>query len=210
MGEEFAFSDLQKDALREIMNIGFGRAAAILSDVINLQVVLSIPRIELIPAHEIYSAMGHETRKDSTYFVIEQYFLGELSGASYLFFPEWEGRRLVQVLSGQETPDPGTGDPNEMERESLLEIGNIIMGACVGKISELLENRVTYQPPQCITQPDRGSSATLQFAGSTILLFQTLFSFRQENLTGFLFIATAESSLKRIRHAVDSYIRSVS
>ena len=56
---------------------------------------------------------------------------------------------------------------------------------------------------------DKPHDGTYQFAGSVILLFQTVFSFEKENVRGFLFIATAESSLKWIREAVDAFIRRV-
>ena len=209
MDEPLSLSELERDALKEIMNIGFGRAAATLSDVIDLHVLLSIPRIEILPAADVFSFIGNEMNDGDRFFVIEQYFLGTLKGASYLFFPEREGTRLVRILSEQDEPYSNQREFDELLREMVLEIGNIIIGACVGKIAELLGNTVTYQPPRCVSLTDKPHDGTYQFAGSVILLFQTVFSFEKENVRGFLFIATAESSLKWIREAVDAFIRRV-
>jgi len=48
MSDRNILTPLEKDALQEIMNIGFGRAAADLADILGLHVILSIPHIAVM------------------------------------------------------------------------------------------------------------------------------------------------------------------
>ncbi|MFN2462113.1 MAG: chemotaxis protein CheC, partial [Candidatus Velthaea sp.] len=55
-------SDLQKDALKEVGNIGAGHAATALSQLLNTTVKLSEPSIDVIKFRDLATRVGYENR----------------------------------------------------------------------------------------------------------------------------------------------------
>ena len=82
---------------------------------------------------------------------MEQSFWGKFKGNAYLFFPSGTGKRIISLLGNGD--EFFQSDPiNELEKETFLEIGNILIGACIGKIAELLGDVITYSPPRVVIE----------------------------------------------------------
>jgi len=140
-------TELEKDALQEIMNIGFGQAAADLAEIINLHVILSVPHIAVLQSDEVIRYVQEEIPDTTDMSMITQFFSGKFSGGSFLVFPHGEGRKLLKIFDGEMSLLGENYDIDILEKETLVEVGNIIIGACVGKIAEMLGDVVTYAPP---------------------------------------------------------------
>jgi chemotaxis protein CheC len=144
-------SDEELDILQEIMNIAFGTAAAELAEVINIFVELSVPYIRLLPADQLPDYINRETRGFRRISMIEQSFWGRFNGAAFLIFPADAGGVFISLFEeGIANEDELAESFDILERETLIEIGNILIGACVGKVSELLGDTVTYSPPSVV------------------------------------------------------------
>lgn len=139
-------SDEEKDILQEIMNIAFGKAAADLAEVINIFVVLSVPDIQMLRAQDLPEYLKKQVSAYDRLTIVEQNFWGEFKGSAFLAFQASAGRELVSIF-GDGTEDLGSESTYGLEKETLMEVGNILIGACVGKLSELLGDSVTYSPP---------------------------------------------------------------
>ncbi len=209
VGQEL--SDLQLDALRELMNIGFGQAAAALSEVIDLRVVLSVPKITVLRPEEIPEFMESEVASPTSFSMVEQFFFGRFEGTSFLLLPEDEGRKLAGLFGAEGTPVPPEIEIGSLERDIVVEIGNIIIGACVGKIAEMLKDQVVFQAPHFIESPIKGGVIERHLAGTKTLalVFKTVFHFERQDVYGFLFLVAAESSLEWMRGAVDEFLGSL-
>jgi chemotaxis protein CheC len=60
------------------------------------------------------------------------------------------GKALMSILCERPTAtrwSPTVADPGE---ETLMEVGNILVGACIGKIAGLLGDTVAYSPPRVL------------------------------------------------------------
>ena len=141
-------TELEKDALQEIMNIGFGRAAADLAEIINLHVILSVPHIAVLQSEEVISYIHNQIPDTTDMSMITQFFSGRFNGGSFLVFPHGEGRKLLRIFDGEMALLGENYDIDVLEKETLVEVGNIIIGACVGKIAEMLGDVVSYAPPR--------------------------------------------------------------
>ncbi len=205
-----SFDALELDALKELMNLGFGRAAANLSELMDLHVVLSVPRVELVPIEELASYVANEVDDPKSFNVVEQFFLGNFEGTSFLLLPEEEGRRLVEMLAGGDTDSDNPLD--SLESETIIEIGNIIIGACVSKVAELLGDVVTYLPPRFATGAlDRELlERYVQPGPGMALVLKTLFRFERRDVFGLLFLVTTDSGLAWLKRAVSSWLESLS
>ncbi len=89
---QIEFSELQKDAVIELINMGIGRAADALAQMINEEVQLSVPNVEFINYSELSAHLS--SIDDNEPSVISQQFNGDFSGNALLLFPESSGMSL--------------------------------------------------------------------------------------------------------------------
>ena len=178
------FSEMEKQILQEIMNIAFGSASGDLEDVIDVSIVLHVPKIDMLPVNELpdYLVKNISLNKNST--IIEEKFWGDFSGSSILVFPEGMSNDLISILSGQETDNSEIANIDSLEKGVLLEIGNILIGACIGKITELLKNVVTYTPPQASTGEKEDFNHIIEDydQDSAAIILKTFFKFKEHEI----------------------------
>ena len=194
------------------MNIGFGQAAAALSEVIDLRVVMSVPKIIVLHPEEIPAFIGAEVDTPSALSMVEQFFFGRFEGTSFLLLPEDEGRKLAGLFGADGAAMPPDLEIGSLERETVVEIGNIIIGACVGKIAELLRDQVAFQAPRFIEAPFERAMIEKHLGcddTQLALVFKTVFHFEKQDVFGFLFLVASEGSLEWMRLAVDEYLGNV-
>jgi chemotaxis protein CheC len=202
-------SELQLDALRELMNIGFGQAAADLSEVIDLRVILTVPKISVLGSEEIAAFIGAELGAPTSFSMVEQFFFGRFEGTGFLLLPEDEGRKLAGLFGAESAARAPEVEIGSLEHETVVEIGNIIIGACVGKVAELLKDQVAFQAPRFISPPLEPTTIERHISGARNLVFKTAFRFERQDVYGFLFLVASEGSLEWMRGAVDEYLGSI-
>ena len=79
-------NELEIDALTEMVNIGVGRAANSLRDMVNEQVLLSVPKVNLVSRDTAIRTLGEN--EVSHLVGIHQVFEGEITGRAFLIFPD--------------------------------------------------------------------------------------------------------------------------
>ena len=128
----------QVAVLSEIVNMGVGQAASALSDMVDEEVLLSVPHLEFLAAHEMESHMTQtiETQVDKEVVILKQGFAGACTGQSMLIFPEEKSLNLVRAALPDDVP---LETLSELEEDSLEEIGNVILSYFVASIAEAWE-----------------------------------------------------------------------
>lgn len=199
---------LERDALQEIMNISFGQAAADLSDVISQYVTLTVPYIDVIPFQDVYERIKQEIPDVNDMSMITQFFSGKFSGSSILFFPHGEGKKLLMLFDQSEGVAGDNYNPDVLEKEGLVEISNIIIGACISKIAELLGDVVRYSPPRYFSQEQiyQSLKETLDAEDSFAIYFKTIFHFEQFDASGYLFLVSDYSTMEWLKKAIAEYL----
>jgi len=144
------FTEDQRDYLQEICNIGMGQAGASLSVLFEQYVTLSVPAIEIIRSQDLTSTLRKliPAKKISA---VRQGFYTHITepkfgGESLTIFSHTSFDDLAQLLAFDEEMTP------LFEQEILLEISNIINGACLSGIAEQLSERFFNTPPSIIGQ----------------------------------------------------------
>lgn len=206
--EHPSISDEEKDTLQEIMNIAFGKAAAELAEVINIFVVLSVPYIKVLKAAELPDYLRNEVRGFSTISIVEQNFWGKFKGSAFLVFPADAGKALITMLDAEHEITFESGSMEILEKETLMEVGNILIGACVGKITELLGDAVTYSPPTVVVENRPGDILPEKLFDPeyTAIVMKTVFRFDERNVSGFLFLVTTQESLEWIQQSLAEFL----
>ncbi len=201
------FSEEERDILQELVNIAFGKASADLAQVIDIYVVLNVPYIELISAVELPDYIADGIGNHPNVSIVEQNFLGRFNGIALLIFPGKSERELFRILERQDNPD-GDFSLDTLERETLMEVGNILIGACVGKVAELLRDVVSYAPPRVIVEnsPREAVSSELFDQQAAVVVMKTVFSFEQRAISGYLFLINDGESLSWLKTALHRFL----
>jgi len=208
MIEKSVLSEMEIDALKEMMNIGFGRAAASLSEIMDVNVILSVPVISMVDNGDISGFIGSQSNGTVAYSIVEQFFLGKFAGTGILLLPESEGRNLISMFCSTPVDGVHGAQYETLSRETILEIGNILIGACVGMISELMSNHVSFRPPHYMngTVGRLMLDEHLKEAGELALIFKTIFHFEKNNIQGNLFLITSNESIAWMKTAIDEFL----
>jgi len=120
-------SEEQRDALQELMNISMGRAANALARLVGAKVTLSIPRIVSVTPIEFAQML---TNTEVWY--TRQSFLGQIRGEVLTVLSK-TGCDSIGDLMDYEVPLD-----NDTLSELLLELANILAGACLSGFAEQL------------------------------------------------------------------------
>ena len=198
--------------LQELMNIAFGKAAADLAEVMEMSVVLSVPDVQILRATQLPGYVRDAIGSSPRISLVEQDFWGDFKGSAFLVLPAEASKALLAALGadpGQLAYDEGLLEPTAtLERETLMEVGNIVIGACVGKLAELLGTVVTYTPPSVAVdgQPADSLHAGLFDGESSAVVLRTLFRFAQQDLDGFVFLVSSSESIQWLRGALARFM----
>jgi len=125
--------DLELDALKEVANVGAGHAATALSQLTSRRVMIEVPRVQIRPIEEAAAAV---TDGNGVVAAILMHVLGDLTGRSLMLFDKDCALRLADMLL---TREPGTTKVfGDLEQSSLKETANILTGAYLNGLSDML------------------------------------------------------------------------
>jgi len=135
-------SDAEQDALQELFNIGMGRAAASLERMLGTEICLSVPFLSMLSPPKAATLI--ESPDHAEVSTVRQSFSGPFSGTALLIFPETNCIELIRTLVDDSVPLETLG---ELEQDSLLEIGNIVLNACLGSFANLMQKEIEFELP---------------------------------------------------------------
>ena len=170
----------QLDALQELINIGVGRAARLLNEMVDSHIGLKIPFVKVLTAVEAYQELATRFHDDSLASV-RLGFTGSFSGAAGLIFPTDRASSLVAVLTGEE---PGSADLDAVKIGTLSEIGNIVINGVMGSLSNVLKQHVNYTLPVYLEDTIENLLLSTYESDSKILLAQARFIIEQLEIIG--------------------------
>jgi len=183
-----AFTDDERDCLTEFCNIAVGRAAASLSEMVDQEVLLSVPDFEVMSREQAVQYFVERDR--GTICVVNTDFDGAVHGNAYLLFPHEQSLQLVRCLLQEAMPVTSL---TELERDALLEVGNVILNGFLGELSNILEVEFISGLPQLTVGP---ASHLLDgnHGDATVILFRIEFGLSALEITGFLLIMVGVES----------------
>lgn len=204
--ELIALSELERDALTEIVNIGVSRAASSLRKMVRHEVHLSVPSIEIVSQPRAARLISE--RELEALVAVRQSFAGAFSGRALLIFPEANSLELVRAVTGDEL---SAAEVLEMEHEALAETGNVILNSCLATMANMLKRSLTMTIPEVL----RGNGATLfevtegQASDGLVLFLYIDFAVRQRDIRGYIAMLMDLPSLATLRDLLDEFIARV-
>lgn len=135
-------NELERDIIREILNIGLARAADSFAIIAKERVMLEVPNLDLLPSHNIIERVReYQTR----YVAIQSDIRGDFNGSTFMFFSGQHIQRLSRVCLRMQVTD--SLQLSELQESLLLEISNIITGALVTQLANILKANIYGAPP---------------------------------------------------------------
>ena len=136
-------TELERDIIKEILNIGLARAADSFAAIAKDKVLLKVPDIQLIEVKELLQLVS---KYESTHFIIQSDIKGDLNGATLMLFSDNHISRLSEVCLNM--VEVQNGVVSAMQESLLLEISNIITGALVTQLANILKSNIYGSPPK--------------------------------------------------------------
>jgi chemotaxis protein CheC len=187
-------NEKQKDALTELVNISFSKAANALSELTGQRVNLDVPRVSIYPIAELGKALGELVENEVA--SVHQLFNGKISGDAMLLVNPHSSLLLNDLLLGN--PVGTTKEFDNSTREVLVEVGNIILNSCLGMFGNLLQVQFTFSVPQLKVNSISNMMATLDTGEETIryaLFIYMGFRLKESNIDGYLVVVLGVSSM---------------
>jgi chemotaxis protein CheC len=143
-------TEMQRDALREVANIGAGHAATALSLMTGTKVLVSVPTISVAQLVDLAPTI---IATDESIAVIPMEIYGTIHGQTILALPLLTARKLAALMLRRYVPLGETLD--KLETSALTEAGNILAGAYLTALSEFLHMQLLPSPPSIVCGPAR-------------------------------------------------------
>jgi chemotaxis protein CheC len=185
----------QMDALTELINIGYARAAAALSELTGHRISLQVPEVEVHLIPEIAESLQKVIKGDVV--SVNQIFSGPINGNALLLLDREAAMLLNQLLTDR-------AERSELDgaaREVITELGNIVLNACLGAFGNLLKVQVTFTVPSLQVESVQRIIRSITVAGTELeyaLIIHTRFHVRASNVSGYLVIILGVTSLKTL------------
>lgn len=179
--------------LKELINIGVGRAAALLNEMLKFKVSLEVPFIKILSPLRFKDEMKGLGKSNMA--AVKIGFSGPFSGTAALVISRESASKLVASL-----PDSGMGRVDE----TLREIGNIVLNGVLGSLGNILNQHITFTLP-------RYSEITIKeiFFGEKIgndtifLLVKAKFDIRQIEVEGTIILLFTVGAFDLLLSALD-------
>lgn len=157
--EDLKLTELQRDALQEVGNIGAGNAANALAQMINKRVDINIPSVEMV---ELDDYAGKISKKNEKLLVAWSNITGKTRATVLTMFNIKDAIDITSII----VDDPGkkkidlrktiekADDFPELYKSAVSELGHILGSHYVSAIGDLLGIRLMTEPPD--VSVDRG------------------------------------------------------
>jgi len=136
---EYTFSEEQFDALREIANIGMGKASSALADLLGTTILISVPQAVCIPINHLSDVLRDpEAVTAGIYLQVT----GDVPGHATFIFEVNSAHRLAGMLLGLTEVQL-----DEVSASALMEVGNIMLSAYLTATSDFTGLQLLPSPP---------------------------------------------------------------
>ena len=194
-------SEKHRDALLEIINIGIGRGANVLNQIVEHHVTLETPSLDIFDEKSLMKFLATWTDKD--YAAVEMGFSSTFSGSGLLIFPSEKANKLVELF----VRDLHINSSSDiLNISALTEISNIIINSVFSTLSEQFEVELKYAIPEYrhgmiddIIKFEPGEY------GKVVLLCKTSFKVIELDISGNLLLVFSIKTFNELLSMIDQY-----
>lgn len=141
MGKLTTLSEMQLDAIGEIMNISMGSAATAVSELLNAKVWITTPKVTVVQASEL-----NYDRLEPAICVKIEYIKG-LSGSNLMILKQDDVQLILNQLMGKPPVISPDFEFDELNISAVSEVMNQMMGASSTALAEFLGMGIDISTP---------------------------------------------------------------
>ncbi|MEQ8904869.1 hypothetical protein [Ekhidna sp.] len=195
----------QVDTITEIINIGVGKGSASLSQMIDGEILLNVPYVNVITFDDVLSEIMKLGGGQNVHSV-EMKFSGEYEGSANVILPGDSASQLASLLIHE---DPESAAIQEMKDGLMIEVGNIILNAIMGSFGNILDAPLDYHMPKSYQGDVEGIYGQLDKERyNQVLVCHTNFSIRGKNISGDILIMYEMGSFDKLSDVLNKMIES--
>jgi chemotaxis protein CheY-P-specific phosphatase CheC len=132
------------DAYQEIANVAMGRAGDLLARLLDVFVILPIPNVNVIEVSELRMALNEVADSDTLSAVCQGFIGAGIAGEALLMFNESSFTDIAELMKYK-------GEIDETAQlELLMDVANILLGACLTGIADQLDISFSQGHPMVI------------------------------------------------------------
>jgi chemotaxis protein CheC len=186
----------QMDALKELANIGAAHSATTLSQMLDTNIGMNVPEINVVDISEVGNFLDDEL---TTMVIFE--LQGDIphGGFLVLHFPRDSAMRTATIMQGAGDADRQF---SEMDQSAILEVGNIMISSFLSASSDLLGFNMMPSPPALIVDMAHAAITSL-IAQMTVevddvILFRVKLTSEEHKIAGNILIFLEVNTLKMV------------
>ena len=212
--------EAEEDALKELFNLSFGKAAATLSEMVDAEVSLSVPCFFSMSResmaehiHSLYgSAIGLVGMRYRFIFSPEQ----TIPGMAILLIRAAEIAHFLDALYGTHIPEERV---TQVEEEAMQLTGDLMLYTCTSSLSTLFSSGIEGEKPHYyrgapeglsayLSLPDQPPTAAGESAGPStqLLLLRVDFSMEGKEVAGSLLTWMDGDHLSDLKREIDRFM----
>lgn len=202
------FTPEQMDALRELSNIGAAHAATTLSQMLDTQVAMNVPEINVVDISRVGEFLTDELTT-MVFFELQ----GDIphGGFLVLHFPRDSAIRTATIMQGSRDSDHPL---SEMDQSTILEVGNIMISSFLSATSDLLGFMMLPSPPVLVVDMAHAAITSL-IAQMTVevddvILFHVRLTSEEHNISGNILIFLEVDTLRNVETRLEEMIKAPS
>ncbi|MFO0949324.1 MAG: chemotaxis protein CheC [Planctomycetota bacterium] len=192
------------DVIKEMINVGVGRAASALNQMVDSRIHLRVPEVRVLSTEEFLAELALLGRQRIS--AVRMRFSGSFAGSAALLFPPASAANLVATLAGD---GADSSDLDSIRAGTLAEVGNILINSVMGSMSNFLDERLTFSLPVYLEDNLEVicRSGGEESARPTILLARTHFIIEQLQVEGDIHLRFDLGGFDRVLQSIDALIR---
>lgn len=185
------------DGYREVANVAMGQASALLARVLNTFVIMPIPNVNMLEVSELRMAIEQVGSDENLAAVCQGFIGGGIAGEAMLVFSESSYADIAKLTNFDGVLDESA------EIELLMDLTNILIGACVKGIADQFDIGFSLSHP--IVLGRHGSAQDLLKNSNTwarTLAIDMNVSIENYHINGSLLLLFTEDSIPRLNYLI--------
>ena len=192
----------QRNALQEIANIGMGQAGASIAKIWREFVRLSIPKIAHVERKSIPSLLARVVGS-APVDAVRQAFHGHLRGEVVVVFADSNVSELAELM-GYDSSDAVE------QHELLLDVANILVGACLGSVAQTLEAEIGFSAPSLMGVDVKPESLVQKgdLGAGRALFLEICFTLEKRSFSSHLVVLMPAEEVAVLAKRLDQFLES--
>lgn len=183
------------DIYREMVNVAMGRAGENLARSLGEFVELPIPNVNFIDTNDLHMAVAEINHNDQVSAVSKGFVSMGIQGEALVLFNNENNQQITRLLGYD---NANTGQATELE--ALLDVSNILTGACLNALGEQLELHFSHGHPIVLGR-NIGLEALLNdniSRGKRLMAIEIAYAVKRHEIQFDLLLLFPDSSMDKI------------